>query len=75
MDEYDLNTALENFWDNLLSQQPDRIQAALDTLDEETRKGVIAHLQRMVTEEGWHPLQRTSAQAALDVASTGETGR
>lgn len=57
---------LEIFWDAILSRQPEQIQAACSHLDDKERKKLIAHLQRMVTEEGWHSEQRKSAQAALD---------
>ena len=56
---------LEIFWDAILSRQPELIQAAFSQLDDQERKELIAHLQRMVNEEGWHPEQRKSAQAAL----------
>ncbi len=56
---------LEIFWDAILSRQPELIQAACLQLDDQERKELIAHLRRMATEEGWHPEQRKSAQAAL----------
>ena len=58
---------LERFWDAVLSRQPRRIRAAVRTLDPPARAALIAHLQRMANEEGWHPEQRASAQAALAV--------
>lgn len=60
---------VELFWDHLLSREPDQILAAVHALDEETRQRVIAHLQSMASEEGWHPEQRKSAQVALEVIS------
>lgn len=58
---------LERFWGEILSREPARIQAAMATLeDAEQREGVIAHLRRMTTEEGWLEPQRISAQAALE---------
>ncbi|HVN54065.1 MAG TPA: hypothetical protein VMT46_07015 [Anaerolineaceae bacterium] len=65
MTDYDIDP--ESFWDNLLSRDRARIEAAFQKLDPESQKAVLAHLKRMATEEGWHPLQRDSAQAALDV--------
>ena len=56
---------LEIFWDNLLSREPARIQVAFDSLDQNARIHVLVHLKRMATEEGWHPQQILSAQAAL----------
>ena len=67
-----MNEPLENsdpvtqFWDALLSREPERIRRVFQLLDQGTRKSVIAHLQRMATEEGWHPEQRLSARAAID---------
>lgn len=57
---------LAGFWDGLLSREPDKIRAAYQTLDADMQQIVLAHLQRMVNEEGWHPEQRRSAQSALD---------
>ncbi|MRR31618.1 hypothetical protein EG834_15105 [bacterium] len=58
---------LEIFWDAILSRQPDQILAAFTPLDSIQRQQLIAHLQRMVIEDGWHPEQRKSARAALDI--------
>ncbi len=57
------------FWDEVLSRQPARIRKAVASLDSATRKELVVHLQRMVSEEGWQPEQRKSAQAALDAIS------
>lgn len=56
----------ENFWDELLSRQPDQVRAAYHSLDSQRKVEIYSHLQRMVSEPGWHPEQRRSAQAALD---------
>ena len=56
---------LEKAWDDLLSRDPDRIVNRYDSLDTESRKTVLAHLQKMVSEDGWHPEQVASAQSAL----------
>lgn len=61
---------LETMWDQLLSRQPDQIRAAFGTLDENEQQAVIGHLKNMAEEEGWHPEQRISAQAALDTLIT-----
>lgn len=58
---------LEIFWDAILSRNSELIQIACSELDEKERMELIAHLRRMVNEEGWHPEQRKSAQAALDI--------
>lgn len=57
---------LEIFWDAILSRQPEQIRAAWLPLTDVDRKELIVHLRRMISEEGWHPEQRKSAQAALD---------
>jgi len=62
----DRSEPLALFWDAVLSRQPERIRAVVAPLDTATRKSVVAHLQRMIDEAGWHPEQRQSAQAALD---------
>lgn len=56
---------LESAWDNLLSRNPALIRLAYAALDEESQENVLAHLQKMSTEPGWHPEQVQSAQAAL----------
>jgi hypothetical protein len=57
---------LENLWDSLLSRETHLIRAAYASLTEDEQAAVLAHLQRMAVEDGWHPQQRLSAQAALD---------
>lgn len=63
MDEW-----LEKFWGELLSRDPQRILATMDSLeDDKEREAIVAHLKRMATEEGWLEPQRISAKAALTV--------
>ena len=57
------------FWDQLLSRQPEQIQAAFSQLTAEERSAVVAHLRRMASEPGWLEVQRASAQAALAVVA------
>lgn len=57
--------SLQNFWENLLSCNPAQIQSVFMALDPTSRDAVIAHLQRMTSEPGWHPAQVESARAAL----------
>lgn len=57
---------IEDLWDGLLSRQPELVRAAFSSLDLAERAAVLAHLRRIVSEAGWHPEQRLSAQAALD---------
>ncbi len=56
---------LEVLWDYLLSGQTELVRAAFEALNELERKAVFNHLRRMVSEPGWQPEQRTSAQTAL----------
>ncbi|HLE52074.1 MAG TPA: hypothetical protein VI755_08420 [Anaerolineales bacterium] len=58
--------SLETLWDGLLSRQPEQVRAAYASLDEMGKKAVLAHLERMANEAGWHPEQRFSAQVALE---------
>lgn len=60
------NDPIQIFWDNLLSRNPQRIWTAFSTLDASSRQAVITHLQKMISEPGWHPEQVKSAQAALE---------
>ena len=60
---------LEIFWDSILSRQPEKIRLAFEALEVEGQKNVLAHLIRMSTEDGWHPVQRASASAALETLS------
>jgi len=58
---------LAAFWAEILSRDPSRTQQAYTLLNDDEQLALVAHLQRMVREEGWHPEQVASAQAALDV--------
>jgi PleD family two-component response regulator len=58
---------VEIFWDSILSREPQKILAAYRILEKSEQARVLAHLQRMVSEEGWHTEQRISAQTALQI--------
>lgn len=58
---------LETFWDNLLSRQPKLVITAFAGLTDAEKQAILDHLKLMTTEPGWHPEQRTSAQAALEI--------
>ncbi|MHB8088073.1 MAG: hypothetical protein ACYDH2_07450 [Anaerolineaceae bacterium] len=62
-------TFLEKAWDDLLSQESKRIESRFKSLDDNSQKVVIEHLQNMVTDSGWHPMQVISAQKALETIS------
>ena len=60
----------ERFWAEVLSEDAERIRAALGSLSEEDARRVQDHLRRMATEDGWQPAQRRSARAALHQLGT-----
>jgi hypothetical protein len=57
----------EIVWEMLLSREPYKVRSVFRALDEETRAAVLAHLHAMSSEEGWHPEQVKSAEAALEI--------
>ncbi len=57
---------LEYIWDNILSRSPERIRGVFNQLDAASQQEVIAHLQKMISESGWHTEQVASARAALE---------
>lgn len=59
--------SVEDFWDDILSQDTQRILSAVSRLDVLTQKAVIQHLKRMSLEPGWHPAQKTAASYALEI--------
>jgi hypothetical protein len=63
---------VEKFWNAVLSRQPERIRRAVKPLNAPARAALIIHLESMVSEEGWLPQQRESAQTALDVIREGQ---
>lgn len=56
---------LDEFWGDLLSEEPLRIVAAWAILSDEEKIAVHKHLIQMATDEGWADVQRDAAQAAL----------
>ena len=56
---------LEEFWSDLLSEEPLRVIAVWSTLDADEKLTIYEHLTNMATEAGWADVQRTAAQAAL----------
>lgn len=56
----------EELWDAILSRETTRIHETWRHLNREERSSLLAHLERMVSEDGWHPEQVLSAQSALD---------
>ena len=56
----------DELWDAILSRETQRVLNAWVKLDPEEQTSLLVHLVRMTSEDGWHPEQVTSAQAALD---------
>lgn len=59
------NNRIDMIWEQLLSRNPDLIRAMYAELMTNEKKAVIQHLQKMVSEEGWHVEQVKSAKMAL----------
>jgi hypothetical protein len=52
-------------WDSLLSREPILISTAFNRLSQADQKSVVKHLQKMIDEDGWLPIQKESAQIAF----------
>jgi hypothetical protein len=57
---------LADFWQDILSSQPERILCAFQELSADQQQAVITHLQKMMTEKGWHAAQVNSATIAMN---------
>jgi hypothetical protein len=57
--------SVEQLWDNLLSREIETIKSSFQHLNQSNRIAVIEHLNRMTTEDSWHPEQKKSAQITL----------
>ena len=64
---HDSNDPLELIWDGLFSHDPTQIKLSYNSLDPGSQRSVWLHLKRIVSKEGWLPVQQQSAQIALDV--------
>ena len=62
---------LESIWNSLLSRDPDEIRKVFAELDPASRKVVLDHLNAMVSEDGWHPEQVSTARIALKALKPG----
>jgi hypothetical protein len=56
---------LEEFWNDILGEEPLRVVAAWLTLDLVDQAVVRDHLNRMATEDGWTEGQQQAARTAL----------
>jgi hypothetical protein len=60
----------EDFWADILSADPKRVRRTFDRMQADEAVRVRAHLRRMATEDGWQPMQRDNARAALRAIET-----
>jgi hypothetical protein len=61
-----MSNLFDTVWTAILSRQADQIKTAFASLTPDEQKKVAVHLEKMVSEEGWHPEQVISARAALE---------
>jgi hypothetical protein len=69
-----MSIRLEEFWGDVLSEEPLRVLAAWGLLDAEKRAAVRAHLTKMASADGWAEAQRRAAQAALNALADENEG-
>ncbi len=69
----ELDPELEALWAEVLSRDPARVRLALIGLTEAERAGVLGHLRRMASEDGWSEGQRESSLAALAALAGGDS--
>ena len=62
-----LDAYLEQVWNGILSEDEGQIIETFRALSDIDRQTVVDHLQKMCTEEGWHPAQIRSASTALNI--------
>jgi hypothetical protein len=62
-----MDLPLEHFWLEILSRDPIRISDARRSLSAEEQEALVAHLRRLVADDGWTDPQRVSALIALKV--------
>ena len=65
--DYQEEEQLEQFWAGILSRNPEEIMNAFLTVPPVIQKSCIEHLQKMISESGWHDEQIKSAQFALEI--------
>ncbi len=58
---------LERLWNDLLSRDERLIQQTFESISPMEQQMIVAHLQKMVSEEGWQKEQIDSAAEALSV--------
>lgn len=62
---------LEQLWDRILSREPEQIRQAFGELLAADQAVVLGHLEKMVSEDGWHAEQVISARLALETLQQG----
>jgi hypothetical protein len=63
----------EDLWSAVLSQKKDEINRVLKILDVDSYQDIKNHLEKMTSEDGWHPSQKSSASFALRIIEELET--
>jgi hypothetical protein len=58
---------IEDFWNDMLSEEPARVRKAWLELDDEAADALLKHLRKMSNEDGWTAPQRQSASTALKI--------
>jgi hypothetical protein len=61
-----MNDELQEFWDNIFSEQPEKIINAYSLLNARLQQSVIIHLYNIINEPGWQPAKVVAAQFAID---------
>lgn len=58
---------LEQYWDGILSREATAIRAAFNSVDPASQSETLAHLQNMIADADYLPVQRESARIAYEV--------
>ncbi|MBI9050986.1 MAG: hypothetical protein JEZ00_16310 [Anaerolineaceae bacterium] len=66
-----LDAYLEKVWGGILSEEEQLIIETFQELGNEDQQTILAHLKKMVSEDGWQPSQVHSASKALAVLDQG----
>ena len=63
----------EDLWSEILSQDREAINRVFEFLDADASQNIKSHLEKIISEDGWHPSQKASASFALGVINDLET--
>ena len=62
-----MSDLIQALWDNILSEESEKIKITFESLDSIEQQYVLVHLFKMINEPGWHPAQVQTAQKAINV--------